>query len=42
MAEAVILNELVRRDAPKNWSSLEVIKQWRRKRGVRNAAPANS
>jgi hypothetical protein len=31
MAEAVILNERVRRPAPKDWSSLQVIKQWRRK-----------
>jgi len=31
MAEAVILNERVRRPAPKNWSSLQVIKKWRRK-----------
>jgi hypothetical protein len=31
-AEAVILNERVRRDAPKGWSSVDVIKQWRRKR----------
>ncbi len=31
MAEAVILNERVRRPAPKDWSSLEVIKQWRRR-----------
>ncbi len=31
MAEAVVLNERVRRPAPKDWSSLKVIKQWRRK-----------
>jgi hypothetical protein len=31
MAEAVILNEKVKRLAPKNWNSLQVIKQWRRK-----------
>ncbi|MDG6901629.1 MAG: hypothetical protein JRM80_06675 [Nitrososphaerota archaeon] len=31
MAEAIILNERVRRPAPKGWSSLGVIKQWRRK-----------
>jgi hypothetical protein len=31
MAEAVILNERVRRPAPKDWSSLQVIKQWRRR-----------
>ncbi len=32
MAEAVILNEKVKRSAPKDWDSLEVIKQWRRKK----------
>jgi len=31
MAEAIILNEKVRRPAPKGWSSLQVIKQWRRR-----------
>ena len=31
MAEAVILNERVRRPAPRDWSSLQVIKQWRRR-----------
>ena len=31
MAEAVILNERVRRGAPKGWSSTRVIKQWRRR-----------
>ena len=31
MAEAVILNERVRRPVRKDWSSLEAIKQWRRK-----------
>jgi hypothetical protein len=31
MAEAVILNERVKRPAPKNWSSLKVVKQWRRR-----------
>ena len=31
MAEAVILNERIRRPAPKAWSSLKVIKQWRRR-----------
>jgi predicted DNA-binding protein len=31
MAEAVILNERVKRPAPKDWSSLQVIKQWRRR-----------
>ena len=31
MAEAVILNERVKRSAPEGWSSLEAIKRWRRK-----------
>lgn len=31
MAEAVILNERVRRPARENWSALRVIKQWRRR-----------
>jgi len=31
MAEAVILNEKVKRPAPKDWSSLQVIKQWRKR-----------
>lgn len=31
MAEAVILNERVKRSAPKGWSSLEAIKKWRRR-----------
>jgi hypothetical protein len=31
MAEAVILNERVKRPAPKDWSSVRVIKQWRRR-----------
>ena len=31
MTEAVILNERVRRPAPGGWSSLQVIKEWRRK-----------
>ncbi len=31
MAEAVILNERVKRSAPRDWDSLKVIKQWRRK-----------
>lgn len=31
MAEAVILNERVKRSAPIGWNSLRVIKQWRRK-----------
>lgn len=30
MAEAVILNERVKRRAPKGWRSLDVIKKWRR------------
>jgi len=30
-AEAIILNERVKRPAPKDWSSLQVIKEWRRK-----------
>ncbi len=31
MAEAIILNERVKRAAPKDWNSLRVIKQWRRR-----------
>ena len=31
MTEAILLNERVRRPAPTGWSSLEVIKQWRRR-----------
>ncbi len=31
MAEAVILNERVKRPAREDWSSLQVIKQWRRR-----------
>jgi len=31
MAEAIILNERVKRAAPKGWKSLRVIKQWRRR-----------
>jgi len=31
MAEAVILNERLRRRAPEDWSSLQVIKNWRRR-----------
>jgi len=31
MAEAVILNERVKRPAPKNWNALKVIKQWRKR-----------
>ena len=30
MAEAVILNERVKRAAPKGWNSSDVIKKWRR------------
>jgi hypothetical protein len=30
-AEAIILNEKVKRPAPKDWSSLQVIKDWRRR-----------
>lgn len=33
MAEAVILSERVKRAAPKDWNSSEVIKKWRRVRG---------
>jgi hypothetical protein len=32
MAEAVILNEKVKRRAPKDWNALGVIKQWRKTR----------
>jgi len=32
MAEAVILNERVKRTAPKGWNSSDVIKKWRRNR----------
>jgi hypothetical protein len=32
MAEAVILNEKVKRQAPKNWNSLAAIKEWRKRR----------
>jgi hypothetical protein len=31
MAEAVILNERVKRQAPKDWDALTVIKQWRKR-----------
>jgi hypothetical protein len=31
MAEAVILNERAKRAAPKDWSALKAIKQWRRR-----------
>jgi hypothetical protein len=33
MTEAVLLNERVRRPAPKGWSSLQVIKRWRQRKG---------
>lgn len=29
--EAVLLNERIRRPAPEGWSSMKVIKEWRRK-----------
>jgi hypothetical protein len=31
MAEAVILNERVKRQAPKDWDALTVTKQWRKR-----------
>jgi len=31
MAEAVILTERVKREAPKGWDALTVIKQWRKR-----------
>jgi hypothetical protein len=31
MTEAVLLNEKVRRSAPKGWDSTRVIKEWRKK-----------
>ena len=34
MAEAVVLNERVKRAAPKDWNSSEVIKKWRRIRSL--------
>jgi hypothetical protein len=34
MAEAVILNEKVKRRAPKDWTALSVIKQWRETRST--------
>lgn len=34
MAEAVILNEKVKRQAPKDWNALTVIKQWRKRRST--------
>ena len=32
MTEAVILNERVKRQAPRGWNSLEEIKKWRRRK----------
>jgi len=32
LAEALLINERLRRNAPKNWDSTEVIKKWRRLR----------
>ncbi len=32
IAEALIINEKLRRKAPKGWDSTEVIKQWRKQR----------
>jgi len=32
LAEALLINERLRRNAPKNWDSTEVIKRWRRLR----------
>ena len=32
IAEALLLNEKLRRRAPKGWSSTEVIRRWRRQR----------
>lgn len=34
MAEAVILNEKVKRQAPRDWNSLAVIKQWRKRKST--------
>ena len=34
MAEAVVLNERVRRRAPEGWNALSVIKQWRRRKNA--------
>ena len=33
MAEAVILNERARRQAPQGWDSLQEIKRWRKRTG---------
>ena len=32
LAEAVLLNEKLRRKAPEGWDSVKVIRDWRRKR----------
>ena len=32
LAEAVLLNEKLRRKAPEGWNSVKVIRNWRRKR----------
>ena len=32
MAEALLINERLRRRAPEGWSSVEVIRRWRRQR----------
>ncbi len=32
LAEALLINERLRRNAPRNWDSTEVIKRWRRLR----------
>ena len=32
LAEALLINERLRRNAPRNWDSTEVIKKWRRLR----------
>ena len=32
LAEAVLLNEKLRRKAPEGWDSVKVIRNWRRKR----------
>jgi hypothetical protein len=34
MVEAVILNEKVKRQAPRDWNSLAVIKQWRKRKST--------
>jgi hypothetical protein len=39
MAEAVILNEKVKRQAPKDWNALSVIKQWRKRRITSSTHP---